>query len=764
MTIYQRIIDIVNERKLSTVTFDVFDTLVFRHVNYPTALFEKIVASVPALEGIPGEDYRILREQAERAARGLASDAEEVTLEEIFHCLPFDEQTRHALLDAELAAENSYSMLNQALCNVIETLIDQGVTVALISDMYLSAKQITDTFLSSSENLCRLPLFVSSEYKKTKHSGNLFRLLAEQQGWSYQKWLHIGDNDKADVGSPGMLGINTLHFHPLLDANHISAMEVQQYHAASCSSATRLLASLQSNGQSREESVAFELGAFVWGPVFDAFANWVIQQSKLTGCKHILCLMREGYLFTPLIEKKLALMGQTDLSVSAFYVSRKSAFWPGIDTSQPQWLENVMDTLMMYRGYSLSNFIRDFQLSEDILSSFSSDLELKNIEGLFVEGESLYARLYREAKANSEYLKNKIRRQKSLLMSYLEQETQVRYSQCAVVDFGNGGTIQHSLENIFAESAGANLLFYASLRAYRFVSQTYYRAFISEGTERFSLSKNLSRSPECIEALLLGDKGSTLSYERYKGSVEPVLAEGIPANKAICEQFLAGCLTFLQTAYDHNQPVLNGVTSQAVVSRYLMMPTADEAGLFTKLYHQDNFGTDGEYPIIDDKQVEKVKQHGLETTLFNVLGNRGWELGIIHWPAGVIAIVDDAFIPRSLGLLANDNKYYIRVLLDKLQALGWTSISVYGAGEFFREMLPFFNAHGIQVLHVVDRKAETGEVIIVDGYKVITIHDALDEGANRFIVSSLAFGEEITKNIQKIATQKCMPDVQIISI
>lgn len=764
MTYIELILQTVRENNITRVSFDVFDTLVFRHVHCPKTLFEQVLLDSAGLDGITGADYRLIREQAEKLARKKFSEREDIRFEDIFTCLPFDGATQKALFACELTAEQRFSLVNEDLVGVIKALTHQGTEVVLISDMYLSAAQIKQTFFSQYPLIQALPLYVSSEFGVTKHSGNLFNVLAKNNQWLYSGWLHIGDNIIADVNVPRSLGLQVLHYHPGLDTELIREAERKQFASPGHSSAVRLLAALSEAPEQNDVRLAFDSGAFIWGPVMNAFAEWAIQQSEMTGCKHILCLMREGYLFTPLIQQRLAVCGRDDITVSAFYVSRKSAFWPGIDTSQSQWLENVMDTLMMYRGYTLQNFIRDFHLSDALLTQLDGQLELKNIEGLFVEGEPLYQRLCREARQSRAKLEQKIAHQKQLLKRYLQQETPVSFDRCAVVDFGNGGTIQHSLETIFGTRAGANLLFYSSLRIYRFVDKTLYRAFISPGTETFRLAEFLARSPECLEALLLGSEGSTLGYRDCNGITVPVLANGIEANKEICDGFLKGCLAYINIAAKYVQPVITQSAAQSIVARYVIMPTKAEASLFRHLLHQDNFGTDGEYPVIDQAQIDKVKEYGLARTWAEVHNSTRWELGTIHWPAAIIALLDDGFIPRACGLMENDNWYHVKALVAKLVSLGWKRVAVYGAGEFFLEMLPHLQANGIQIEALVDRKAEAGEVMTVAGYPVLPLSDALGKGAKRFIISSVAFRDEIAQRIATTAGALGRKDIQMIGV
>ncbi|WP_414830128.1 HAD family hydrolase [Alteromonas sp. H39] len=763
MTIYDSILERAIQLPARVVTFDIFDTVVFRHLPHPAWVFANVALSgVSELTGVTPADYRLLREQAERLARKQASASEDIPFEAIFNAMPLSAQSQLALRNAELTAEKACATINHDMVNVIRRLVDEGVQVAFISDMYLSAAQIKETFFGDSELLQSLPIYVSCEQHVAKFSGKLFRKLADENGWQPSEWLHIGDNKDADVKAAEAVGLHTQYFNTLLNNHWITSLEEKQFDAGKTSHAVRLLASMQNSQQGSQERVAYEMGSYVWGPVIEAFARWAVSQSEQSGCKQILCLMREGFLFTPVIQKVLSLMGRSDIHVSSFYVSRKSAFWPGIDTSAPHWLEQVMDTLMTYRGYTLRNFIDDFQTSESLAEQLDDGIELKNIEGVFIDGEPLYQRLCREAKANESGLRDKIAQQRNLLSQYFSQVSDAGFENCAVVDFGNGGTIQHCLENIFGSVAGANLLFYSSLRAYRFVDKTLYRAFLSPANTRFRLTERLARSPECLEALLLGSGGTTLEYQCQEEQVSPVLAAGIKANAPLCDAFLAGCLSYLDTAHQLSQPPVEHSTAAAIVARYVLMPTEEEAGLFQHLLHQDNFGTDGEYPVIDEGQINMVASIGLEATLASSTSSNRWKLGELHWPAGVVALQEQAFLARSQGLMENDNIASIEELMKKLLALRWTRIAVYGAGEFFIQLLPYLRQHNIDVTYLIDRKAEVSPGYSVAGIGVVTLEKALNEGADQFVISSRAFRDEIAERITQAAEQQGITHLQLV--
>jgi glycosyltransferase involved in cell wall biosynthesis len=86
------------------------------------------------------------------------------------------------------------------------------------------------------------------------------------------------------------------------------------------------------------------------------------------------------------------------------------------------------------------------------------------------------------------------------------------------------------------------------------------------------------------------------------------------------------------------------------------------------------------------------------------------------------------------------------LLLNALRKQKVEIASVYGAGNYFQEILPYLLDQGIKIAHVVDRKASEGDYT-VNGYPVVTLIDAINSGANCFIIASHAFSEQIRNDI-----------------
>lgn len=113
-----------------TVSFDVFDTLVFRRCACPKEVFSNSLAFLQSHVNMTMDkgEYGELRVQAERQAKRNTLSGE-VSLEQIYVNMPFLEETSAALLQAELAAEKCFGYVYAPMQQLIAKLQKQGVKV-----------------------------------------------------------------------------------------------------------------------------------------------------------------------------------------------------------------------------------------------------------------------------------------------------------------------------------------------------------------------------------------------------------------------------------------------------------------------------------------------------------------------------------------------------------------------------------------------------------------------------------------------------------
>lgn len=750
----------IDNKPVKRVSFDLFDTLIYRKTDKPTSVFAEAFDSVSHKLAIQlnARDYEELRQFAERNLKN-KTKSREVSLQQIIATLPVSAQDQERLLQAELAAEKRNGFIDAELKVLILELLKQGTQIIFISDMYLTAAQIRQCFFYNEPALAEIPLFVSCEQQANKASGELFKNIRAIYNVDYAQWLHVGDHETSDAKNPRLLGIEAIHAAPRFNLKRITEAENKIFNASVDCNAIRQLATLH-----RPPDVdvpCYELGATIWGPVLLNFCDWVIDNAVTHQSSHILCVMREGEVFAPLIKKRLSQRQLSTIEVVKFYASRKSTFWPSIDIASDDWFEGIIKILVGRRGYSVADFCKDFGFTTKVLLSQFAEMDFKKTDGVYFEGQSVFKLLCQQAKANTQPIKAKIAEQKSQFMAYYQQAVGVDFSQCVTVDLGNGGTIQNHLEQTLGMRAAANLLLYSTSRIYGRLD-TLYQSFIGAHNDIDNIRRLLARSPECIESFLLGNIGTTLGYST---SGEPLLGNATKENDALVTSFYQGVEQFFDLFVRYNLPQSSLRSAVAILSRFVRMPTVEEANIYTRLHHEDNFGADISYPIINDEQIAVVNNLGVEQAHSTFYAFEHWEIGVLHWPQAIITLLDPDFHFRKAGLLLNNNYLNIVNLIKLIEEKQWRNFTVYGAGIFFEQFYEVASAHNFRVERLVDRKAELSGEYQVQGLSVNSLAAALEKGSRKFVVTSFAFKDDIAKNIYNLAVETGQADdIEVISL
>lgn len=190
------------------ISFDVFDTLLFRPFSSPEDLFYLVGQKLDYL------DFRRIRMEAETAAREIhrkKTGNSEVTLREIYEYLeqeagiPCEEG-----MYAELETEEALCFANPYFLKVFQHLKRSGKRVIAVSDMYLP-EQAVRMMLEKSGFHGLDACMVSCEYGLSKSEGDLFGKAAELFGPESSR-IHIGDNRIADVENAQRAGWKALYY------------------------------------------------------------------------------------------------------------------------------------------------------------------------------------------------------------------------------------------------------------------------------------------------------------------------------------------------------------------------------------------------------------------------------------------------------------------------------------------------------------------------------------------------------------------------
>lgn len=176
-----------NLDNISIASFDVFDTLIIRTgIKRPTDVFDLVDS-----EDI---DFKTKRIKAEAKARS-KSNLEDIKLTDIYLKLfPEDINKVREYEQKEINAELSVCKANPKAYTFYNKIKNSGKRIIIVSDMYLQKEAIKKLLINCNYDINDVPIYVSSEYGKTKRSGSLFKEVLKNEEVDACKIMHIGDN------------------------------------------------------------------------------------------------------------------------------------------------------------------------------------------------------------------------------------------------------------------------------------------------------------------------------------------------------------------------------------------------------------------------------------------------------------------------------------------------------------------------------------------------------------------------------------------
>ena len=213
------------QKKTKVVSFDIFDTLVQRPFWEPTDLFYFLgIYTNQVLHAGDLLSFRDIRISAERKAREIGRlnhpSWEEITLDDIYDVLQdwlgMTDDQRQAVENREIELElkychpRSYARELFLLCHAL------GKRIIITSDMYLPKKAV-GKILARCGYEGYEELYLSSDVKLGKWSGNLYQHVCKDLNVSPENILHIGDTMPSDVDMAKKKGLQSFHFPKAVD-------------------------------------------------------------------------------------------------------------------------------------------------------------------------------------------------------------------------------------------------------------------------------------------------------------------------------------------------------------------------------------------------------------------------------------------------------------------------------------------------------------------------------------------------------------------
>ena len=179
-------------------SFDVFDTIFTRSVAEPPAIFslmQNVLMTDNSFFDIPvivRKNFFTIRTESEsfiRANKYITSDIVEITLDDIYNAIKsnynLSDDEIERLKELEITTEIKNIVPIQETINQIKDYLQDKKRVVLISDMYLSERQIRRLLVSIDEIFEDVKIYVSAELNKTKNNGSLYEYIKQKENIDY---------------------------------------------------------------------------------------------------------------------------------------------------------------------------------------------------------------------------------------------------------------------------------------------------------------------------------------------------------------------------------------------------------------------------------------------------------------------------------------------------------------------------------------------------------------------------------------------------
>lgn len=499
-------------------SFDIFDTLITRKTATPKGIFAIMqryllkdgrYASVPRYIKENFYDLRVSAEVLAREEAWAKRGEEEVTLQDIYRVflltgsLSMEEES--LLRQLELEVEYKCSIPVDANIKKLKEAYASSHKVFLVSDMYLDAEDIRKLLLKHDEVFRTVRIYVSSEYKKQKHTGSLFSVARDKERIAGGEWTHMGDNEAADGKGAEKAGIcpQLYRFPQLMQFEKILLEAAEDNADVQLMVGTARKLRIGKGGRE-----AYFIGSSFGGMLIFSYVNWVIEESLRKGIRNLYFIARDGYLLKAVADIMIQKRNYP-IRTGYLYGSRKA--WRMACFSEERTdLEKIIYYTDMEEKNDISKLAQIFQLPPEELETFLGTEkqeytieEIREAAGVLNRDEG-FRRLLGE----------KHRDRKELLKEYLEQQINFR-EKSAFVEVSGSGMTQALIRDVTEEMG------YESIPTFfmRIVSTDFLDDQIWAYMPMFSGNGYLT------EAFCRAPHGITVGYEKKNGKVVPILNE-----------------------------------------------------------------------------------------------------------------------------------------------------------------------------------------------------------------------------------------------
>ncbi len=612
----------------STVSFDLFDTLLIRRTHDPNLVKPQVARFISEKAHERGifiswenvQKKRDAIEERQRIETGKRFADHEACyplfiselLKEIFS----DDDLLIEVTDYETKAENAMLVPRGDLVRWLRELKRAGKRILVVSDVYLPASFLENLIDKAGFLDCVDAVVSSADSSLAKASGAAYEMLKDRFDLDYAAWLHIGDNPYSDGLRPDEKGICAFVLRDALEKKRKS-LEKRYFKYALGRPFWRgrlvqqLMLPLEDENTAQEE--LFCAGYTVLAPLLGGFIHGILEKMEARSLSRLYFFSREGWLLEQIWERvvpRIKPVGHLP-EHSYLYVSRLAL--AGASCAYQGLTRDNADIVFLPKGN------RDFR---DVCRVFNLQVEAfaDHLKRYGLQADTPLTHLYTGFTADNrrqfndmltdEAFQEEVRRQtrpaNDALQLYLEDQGFFKQADVALVDIGWLGTIQRFLYDAVKHRKDAprfhGFLFgatrgitYPTTLANMIEGIIYDRADFSIGAGTILYVRDLfeeaCRAPHpTLNGYGLTGSGYQLIFRKTDDSIGKAEKEQDRYFKSLQEGILEGvvrfaaAMRFLGYSMDDLRPWFNHL----LVSR-MAFPRASEVALIRQRHHLDDF-------------------------------------------------------------------------------------------------------------------------------------------------------------------------------
>jgi len=355
---YEEIKNMIADEKYEYISFDIFDTLIVRPFLRPSDLFYFLDEYFHELDSKRSLiSFSSLRKNAENRVRRLAElqnpFVQDVNLDEIYEQIRkdygLDKELLNKLKSREIELEIEFAQRRESIYELYKMALHLNKKVVFVSDMYLPASVIKNILGKCGYDNYEA-LYVSSETRLLKGTGDMFSHVVYDLKVDPKKILHIGDNWHSDKVMAEKSGLDSFFIPKTVDLlfNRIrdkysgdSIKRITEYESRIWSESEfldyfgiRCMLGIIANKWFDNPFSAFNpetdfnadpymIGYYALGMHVFALCKWLIEDASAQGIDSIHFIARDGYL--PLkVYEEIAPNFSNAPQAKYIYISRKS--------------------------------------------------------------------------------------------------------------------------------------------------------------------------------------------------------------------------------------------------------------------------------------------------------------------------------------------------------------------------------------------------------------------------------------------------------